>query len=812
MKFQLHLAIPVLSLFFFAQVVQAAESVPPYSGQVFIDNNANGLLDAGEATLEGVSVSDGLNVVQTDAGGRFELPGFERTRFIQITIPSGYSLSSPFFQRISGDKHEYNFGIVPDNSPDRENGKVRMIQISDTETPVYGDWITDIRDYALLHEVDFIMHNGDICYEPGMRMHAAQFNTSRLGTPVFYTVGNHDLIKNLSHGEALYEELFGPTHYSFEIGATHFVVTPMPIGDAVPSYTTEAIIEWLRNDLQYLDEDKYVVFVHHRPASGHPLYALEAGQQKINLLDYRLKAWFNGHWHTNYIFEDSGSGVYNITTAPARGGGKDNSPARFVLTEFDREGIVSVRTRHPFLTDHAVLASPDQRGQVTFTSDGRAQIILNAYDSKREVMGAKVFIYTEERQLVATTALQKQSEWSWAATMPQGKLTTGMLAEVHISYSNGKTSVISNRLTDQSAGAIQRTWIRNVGAPVWKSSPLLVGGLIVVATAADTYPAENTISAIDQNTGEVKWVFPVGNGIRSTLQHDPASNTLLATDVDGQVYALNALDGKVKWTKTLQDEKVSRAFVSGGVLADEIYYTGSGVYLKALNIHSGETKWANTAWSNEDATSASMLIHDGLLITGSNWTSLFGHDLQTGELKWRLREDGTRYRSSTGHIHENLLYLPSNKNLYILDPEKGEIVRQKNTTYNFNVMSSPSFWRNLMIVATADAGIVAFDKDTFEEIWKFTPEEALLYTGPYTSQGSKTIENTVKLFRDMLIFGASDGKMYLLNPINGQVILRYDLGSPIISDVVTDDSGKIFIADYSGNVHCFELNIANITN
>ena len=45
------------------------QAMAQYTGKVFVDENRNGLLDEGEKRLHRVSVSDGLNVVQTDSNG-----------------------------------------------------------------------------------------------------------------------------------------------------------------------------------------------------------------------------------------------------------------------------------------------------------------------------------------------------------------------------------------------------------------------------------------------------------------------------------------------------------------------------------------------------------------------------------------------------------------------------------------------------------------------------------------------------------------------------------------------------------------------
>ena len=44
------------------------------TGKVFIDSNKNGVLDTAEQGIEGVRVSNGINVVATDEEGRYILP------------------------------------------------------------------------------------------------------------------------------------------------------------------------------------------------------------------------------------------------------------------------------------------------------------------------------------------------------------------------------------------------------------------------------------------------------------------------------------------------------------------------------------------------------------------------------------------------------------------------------------------------------------------------------------------------------------------------------------------------------------------
>ena len=68
-----------------------AEDPEVLTGRVFDDANENSRIDGGEAGVPGVSVSNGVDVVQTDEEGRYELPvRGDFTAF--VTQPAGWQV------------------------------------------------------------------------------------------------------------------------------------------------------------------------------------------------------------------------------------------------------------------------------------------------------------------------------------------------------------------------------------------------------------------------------------------------------------------------------------------------------------------------------------------------------------------------------------------------------------------------------------------------------------------------------------------------------------------------------------------------
>ena len=238
-----------------------------HHGRVFIDNNKNGVWDGNEKGLSGIMVSDGLNVVKTAKDGTYILPGHVKEKFIFISTPSGYRPTDTFYQSISSGTESYNFPVQVYENKIEKDGSHLFIHFSDTE--IFGgsnaqhtEWVQNIRDYAANEGAAFIMHTGDICYADGLKNHIKLMNSDNMNTQMFYGIGNHDLVKG-EYAEQMYEQYYGPTFYSFNVGNVHYIMTPMLNGDYHPSYTKEDVYHWLKNDLAHLPKGTPIIMFCH---------------------------------------------------------------------------------------------------------------------------------------------------------------------------------------------------------------------------------------------------------------------------------------------------------------------------------------------------------------------------------------------------------------------------------------------------------------------------------------------------------------------------------------------------------------------
>ncbi len=781
-------------------------------------------MDPQESGLGRVAVSDGLNVVLTDSYGHFELPGISKTRFIFITIPAGYKASGKHYLKVDKRVASYDFGLLPFPTSGKKN--TRFIQLTDTETFEDNGWIQPIREYAANEDVSFIVHTGDICYEKELNFHARNLNTKTMGVPVFYCIGNHDLVKG-DYGEQLFEKNFGPVYYSFEAGNTHYIVTPMLNGDFKPSYTKEDVYWWLKNDLKFVDSSKnIVVFNHDLLTFGDQFIYGISEKEQINLNKHNLKAWIYGHWHINYMKHHGDTGIISVCSAPPNMGGIDHSSANFPVYDMNEKGNLSIHPRYNYLNNHFAVISPN--GKQNVVDENKKLLISVDFYSTSSPTEKIEFEMGNSKQWIPLSA---QTEWNWAGTYPAEKLRTGISYQIKFrtSLKNGDiVSTVRDFVIQETAPKIipgkdwtnmlenpqhqstsfetktdglQLAWVKNTGSNIWMCSPVYGDGKIFIATMDEFAHQNNHVMAYNAKTGELLWKFQTASSVKNSICLE--NGYVLATDEEGVVYAINADNGQLVWKKDLGRTYLG-ACVSGNVVQNGIVYAGFGNYLSALKIADGATIWRNSGWSGGEGTTSTYTIAGNMLIAGSNWRALYGHDLKTGEKKWELSQEGLRFRSGTATLVDDTLFVTALKAVVKMDPSTGKIFRTLPVPYELQVATTPLVTDRLIVLGTSTDGLVAFDRQTMKEVWKAKTGPSLIYTSPYSKPLSATVETSPLLIGNLIVFGASDGYFYAVNEADGTIVEKIELGAPILGAACITGN-VIYVADFSGNIFCFSL-------
>lgn len=811
----------------------SAAAMAQYTGRVFIDSNSNNVYDKGEKGMKGVSVSDGLNVVQTNTEGTYSLPGQPKERFIFITTPSGYKTDNAYYKRIEKGVATYDFALRHYQGGIKPNGAHQFIHISDTEigeSEGHDDWIGNLRDYAANEGVAFIVHTGDICYRPGLENHIKIMNTANMpGTQVFYTVGNHDLVSG-KYGEAYFEELYGPPFYSFEVGNVHYIVTPMPGGDYSPSYRTEDVCKWLKNDLKQVPKDMATMMFNHSTSNDTGSFRFGSGDTEyIDLTEHNLKAWLYGHWHVNHIHRHAVNGVSSICTSTPVRGGIDHAPSAFRVLKVDQKGDFTSEFRYCYIDKSVQIASVVNE-QAPVLASGAVPLSVNAYSSTTPVRTVSYSYRTEGKGATPQRPLKQQTDFNWYAEIPLSEHLDNRLVTVMVeaSFANGEVAKTERSfiykkqarnairpgdewpnllgspqhvslVRDSLATPLCLSWVKNVGANIWMTSPIISRGTVFVASTDDNESGKASVIGMDAQTGDIRWKYPVRGSVRNSIA--TTDGLVFAQDVHGMLYAIDAEKGRLVWEKELGISMVP-ALNDGLIAANGIVYAGTGKSLCALKATTGEVIWQNSDWNRGEGCTATLSLNKNILIGHANWGALYANDATTGRKLWGASDHGLRHRSASAAMHGDVLYLISDQSFFVIESKTGNVLVRKELGYNVNVTSTPLVTDTEIVFGTSARGIVALDRETLAEKWNFLSQPAMFYSAPYVRNPASTVETSPVLAGNTIFVGASDGILYALDRKNGKLQWKHRTGAPFLATVAISGNA-LYAADFSGNVYGF---------
>ncbi|HLH53715.1 MAG TPA: metallophosphoesterase [Verrucomicrobiae bacterium] len=196
----------------------------------------------------------------------------------------------------------------------------------------------EVLDSAGKEHPAFVLDTGDMIYghsrdEEIVRSEWRAYlrAVGRLSAPIFHAPGNHDIWDQKS--ARIYQELFGPTYYSFSYGNSLFIALDT---ETARAQIDQAQYDWLRQELRQCTHSNVFLFFH------HPLFPVESGigtsldrypaqRNELHQLFVRyrhiVRAVFAGHEHLYAFKERDGIAYYTsggagapLYTAPELGG------------------------------------------------------------------------------------------------------------------------------------------------------------------------------------------------------------------------------------------------------------------------------------------------------------------------------------------------------------------------------------------------------------------------------------------------------------------------------------------------------------
>lgn len=696
----------------------------PFSvaGVVFEDKNGNGIQDVDEVGLVNIGVSNGIEVVLTNAMGKYTIPDVDSTaRILFVTVPSGYSYKSSFYFLLDAQtmKNDLNFAL----QKIKEKPSNYFIQVTDIHIGNASD--ADDFQYAIsvLNQINpppgFIIATGDLVNKGD---NSTQFelykNSIKRSQARWYSAfGNHDA--NAGEDRAMnYRTVLGPDYYSFDYGSYHFII--------INSVLTTAQQKWLENDLRVLGKTKPLIFIQHYPPQSTLRHdPIEKIPNAVALI--------TGHWHSNKLIEENGH-LY-INTPPLRIGGIDATPAGYRIISVKGNKIT---TELRPIEKRISIVSPVIIEDISAVSQPTTNWLMFQKDKARNAVSENII---HPPLSLAWKAKLKNSRVMLSSALVKDKI---LYLTVQNENEPGGSIVAMNAITGKILRSVKtRLWVNHTPA-IYNQTLFAtdIGGRTYAFSIPDLklrwqYDLDNGLShwiysapVVDNGnlytgnagkfccliaeTGKPIWEKKYGSDwVSSWATPSIANDTLYFGAIwnDQNCYAVNAKSGEIIWSY-----KTNGLHTAPIPYKNKLYIADVDGKLAALDISAGQELW--TMQMDKYWSLTTPAISNGMVITASGKGTIYAVDAETGTLRWQFRageallrmspyQDNYATIFSSPLISGKIVYIGgSDGNFYAIDLLTGNVVWKQD--FDNPVVSTPAISGNNIYLVTLDGTIYAF--------------------------------------------------------------------------------------------------------
>ena len=301
-----------------------------------------------------------------------------------------------------------------------------------------------------------------------------------------------------------------------------------------------------------------------------------------------------------------------------------------------------------------------------------------------------------------------------------------------------------------------------------------------------------------QRFHRVRWTFPTGGRIVSSPVY--RDGTVYVGADDGNVYAIDAADGRQRWKRRTGGPVPSTPAVAG----DTVYVASYDGKLHALDARTGATRWKfatggerrfeakglhgflprNQTFADPfDVYLSSPVVAEGRVYFGSGDGNLYALDASSGRLAWTFATRDVVHASPA--YANGVVYVGSfDGDFYAVDAATGRERwrfrggRDASIHNQVGFQSSPAVVDGVVYTGCRDAHLYALDAATGAEQWRYDADGSWINTAPAVAHGK-------------VVFATSDSRLFLVaDAKTGKPLVRkqgnaYVFASPaVVGDVV----------------------------
>ena len=303
---------------------------------------------------------------------------------------------------------------------------------------------------------------------------------------------------------------------------------------------------------------------------------------------------------------------------------------------------------------------------------------------------------------------------------------------------------------------LSKRWSVNFGQNI--SYPLIADGKVFVSVRNEN--GGTTLFALESQFGGVLWSFSLGGFSRwSGICYE--NGRLFALNGSGLLRAFEGETGNVVWSAQLPGQS---SFSSAPTVVDGVIYTGGaglGGTVYAVNASNGAVLWTRSVANGSMSSPA--VTSDGVYVSYS-CPNVYKLDPTTGAQIWHYSPGCSGGGGKTPVLYNGRLYVRDFSDT-IFDSQTGTIIG------NFISKHTPAF--------SGDRGFFLEGPDGFGSFGTLRARDVNTNAVLWSFAGDGTLQSAVLVVNDYVYVGSAQGRLYAVNAATGQQVWTTTTGSSI---------------------------------
>ncbi len=705
--------------------------------------------------IGGIPVSNGEAVIRTDSAGRYALPvELASHRFITVTVPDRYRPQGAFFHPLGSSRQPHDdvdFPLIP--APERANREFSVAHISDTHVTVAAE---DRQQIAALTAAG---------PPPADDTQTALRWKLYTASPWHEYPSETQLADDLRRVTAAAPDLVIATGDLTNVGTLAQLRSYRAATESVPLPVYSVFGGHDGNEERIEVQAGCTYTRRYETVLGPAYYSFDWGGRHFIVYatedgffspadQERKERWL---W-ADLAAQPPGQEIVLVQHTP---------PPAAMLARLSRYALRLA------LHGHAHTSKVWSSGQTVVL--GTPTLCFGAIDGRPR--GFRLVRFTDQGVRARLVPLPS-SELPPAATAP-AEITLGTAAQ-----------------------PLRRRWQWQVPGGIHRAAPVQHGPYLLVSQQDEAYPGRSGLACLELATGQLRWQARTESVVKNSVAVAPPTaredeaGRCVAVSVTGQVSAFALSGGELLWQAAVPGYP-DQSVCAPPVVADGVVYVAATDGCAAYDPETGRRLWHTPLSPGTGRSYAGPQLYADLLIVLIPSQGLLALRRADGAIAWQRPVPVKYYCAGPVVVGDHLVCAGDDGDLAVLAARSGETIWERPGllgSYAAGLAADPAH----IYVTTAAGEAQSYALHSGHRRWRFRTGEALLAMTCYRRRGRSLLAAPV-CWRDYVVVGGLDGRLYLLDEASGACVGRAAFGSPISAAPCPTDAG-LCVGTYDGRL------------